>query len=152
MVSFGDCGIHEREQMVALAIRKGWIHGAKQRADASGIADPVIVLIAIDALDVLNFKFDSSPRNRRFEREQRTAGSKRFAIGVVPYAALLGANAADGWQADMEDLRQKGGTPVVCITRSGQFLVAVDPERESKRAPTWLDRKFTVASEGVEGD
>jgi hypothetical protein len=128
MVAVGDFGIQDREQMVRLAIRHGWIFKAERMARDSGVSDPVVVLTAVDALDVLPFRFNRSPRQPRLERLQRKAGCKRFTIGVVSYAALLLGNGAEGWQADMEDMRRKGGTFVVCINQSGQFLCSVSPE------------------------
>jgi hypothetical protein len=127
MVAIGDFGIREREKMVRLAIWHGWIFKAERMARKRGVADPVVVLTAIDALDVLPFRFNRSPRDRALERLQRKAGCKRFTIGIVSYTSLLRANAAEGWQADMEQMRCKGGMPVVCISRTGQFLVSVSP-------------------------
>ena len=127
MVAVSDFGISEREQMVRLALKHGWIHGAERMARAKGCADPVVVLIASDAADILPFRFSSKPRDRKAELVQRKARCKRFITGVVSYAAMLGCNRADGWQEDMEAMRRKGGTPVVCINRTGQFLVAINP-------------------------
>ena len=129
MVAISDFGIREREQMVRLAIWHGWIFKAVEQAQAGGMLDPVVVLVAGDALDAFPLKFDRSPRDRGMERLQRQAGCKRFSIGVASYAALLRCNAAEGWQDDMEDMRRKGGTSVVCINRTGQFLVAVSPTK-----------------------
>lgn len=135
MVAVGDFGIREREQIVRLAIRHGWIFKAEQLARDNGVLDPVVVLTTIDALGILPFRFNRSPRDRGLERLQRQAGCKRFTIGVVSYADLLRGNAAEGWQDDMEDMRRKGGTSVVCINRTGQFLAAVNPEhhRQSRK-------------------
>jgi len=127
MVAVGDFGIQEREQMVLLALKHGWIHGAERMARNKGYSDPVVLLIATDALEAFPLKFSCAPRDRAKERIQRKAGCKRFTVGVVSYAALLGCNAAERWQEDMEELKQKGGTSVVAITRDGQFLAAVSP-------------------------
>lgn len=151
MVAVGDFGIREREQMVRLAIWHGWIFKAERQARRNGVADPVVVLTAIDALNMLRFRFDRSPRNRALERLQRRAGCQRFTIGVVSYAALLRANAAEAWQADMEDMRRKGGTSVVCITRTGQFLVAVSPEHPQQPRDAW-DSQFDALENGTDHD
>lgn len=127
MVAVGDFGIREREQIVRLAIWHGWIFKAERMARDNGVADPVVVLTAVDALDAFPFRFNRSPRNRALEQLQRRAKCKRFTIGVVSYAALLQANAAEAWQEDMEDMRRKGGTSVVCINRTGQSLAAIYP-------------------------
>lgn len=149
MVAVGDFGIRDREQMVRLAIWHGWIFKAEQMARDNGVADPVVMLTAIDALDVLRFRFNRSPRDRRLERLQSRAGCQRFTIGVVSYAALLRANAAQGWQADMEDMRRKGGTSVVCINRTGQFLVAVSPEHPQQPRDAW-DSQFGALEHGTD--
>ena len=125
MVAVGDFGIAEREKIVMLALSRGWIQGAEQKARANGCPDPVVVLLATDALELLPFRFNVNPRHKVMERIQRSAGCKRFTVGVVRYASLLKGNAAENWEADMEEMRQKGGISVVCINRSGQFLAAV---------------------------
>lgn len=152
MVAIGDFGIREREQMVRLAIWHGWIFNAEKQALASGVADPVVMLIARDALDVLPFKFDRSTRDRVAERLQRQAGCTRFTIAVASYRAILQGNAAEGWREDMEDMRRKGGTSVVCFTRTGQFLVAIHPEhqRQEKRDPR--DVQFLAPSKPADRD
>lgn len=149
MVAVGDFGIHECEQMVRLAIWHGWIFKAERQARRIGLPDPVIVLTAIDALDLLPFRFHRSPRDRRLERLQRRAGCQRFAIGIVSYDTLLTANAAEGWQADMADLRRKGGTSVVCINRTGQFLAAVSPEHPQQPRDAW-DSQFDALENGTD--
>lgn len=137
MVAIGDFGIREREQMVRLAIWYGWIEKAVETAKARGMTDPVVMLIAGDSLNAFPIVFDRSPRNRRMERLQREAGCKWFTVAVSSYAALLHANAAEGWRDDMEDMRRKGGTSVVCITRTGQFLAAVSPENPEQPRDAW---------------
>jgi hypothetical protein len=151
MVSTYDFGIREREQMVRLAIWQGWIFKANKQARDNGVADPVVVLVAIDALELVPFRFDCSPRQRRLERLQRNARCKRFTIGVVSYAALLRGNAADGWQDDMEDMRRKGGTAVVCINSTGQFLCAVHPEHPRPNRDFW-DSYFLAAENDADGE
>jgi hypothetical protein len=146
MVAVGDFGIRERERMVRLAIWHGWVFNAEKQAREHGISDPVVVLIAGDALDVLPLKFDRSPRDRGMERLQRKAGCKRFTVGVVSYAALLRGNTAEGWHDDMEDMRRKGGTACVCINRTGQFLVAINPEHPRQERQSYLDAHFMAAS------
>lgn len=128
MVAAGDFGIREREQIVLLAIEHGWIFKAEQMSRDNGVPDPVVVLVTIDAIGIFPFRFNRSPRNRATEQLQREARCKRFAVCVVSYADLLRSNHAEGWQEDMEDMRRKGGTSVVCINRTGQFLAAVSPE------------------------
>jgi hypothetical protein len=130
MVAVGDFGIREREQMVRLALQRGWIDRAERTALDHGVPDPVIVLSAVDAIDTFPFRFDRSPRDRALEQLQRKAGCKPFIVCVVSYAGLLRGNAADGWQKDMENMRRKGGTSVVCINRTGQFLVSIRPNSE----------------------
>ena len=137
MVAVGDFGVREREQMVRLAIRRGWIFKAERQARDEGVADPVVVLTAVDALDVLPFRFNSSPRDRGLERLQRKAGCRRFVVVIVAYADLVRSNGAEGWQEDMEDMRRKGGTSVVCINRAGQFLASVSPERPQQPCDAW---------------
>jgi hypothetical protein len=127
MVAIGDFGIEDRKQMVQLAIRLGWVHDAIERAKQRGWKDPVVVLVAIDALDLLPFRFDRTPRSRHMERLQRASGCKRFTVCTARYSDLLSANAAEGWQEDMEELRGKGGVSVVCINRTGQFLASITP-------------------------
>jgi hypothetical protein len=61
------------------------------------------------------------------ERLQRKSGCKRFTVCTARYSDLLSANAAEGWQEDMEELRSKGGVSVVCINRTGQFLASITP-------------------------
>ena len=125
MVAIGDFGIAEREKIVMLALSRGWIQAAEQKARANGCLNPVVVLVAIDALEAFPFRFQGSPRNRVMERIQRSAGCKRFFTGVVQYDELVKCNAAKNWETDMEEMRLKGGISVVCINRSGQFLAAV---------------------------
>ena len=127
MVAAGDFGIREREQIVCLAIRHGWIVKAEQMARSRGVSDPVVVLTTVDALDLVPFLFNRSLRDRGLERLQRKARCKRFTMCIVSYAALLRSNAAESWQQDMENMRRKGGTAVVCINRTGQFLAAHKP-------------------------
>ncbi len=126
MVAISDFGIREREQMVMLAIRYGWIFEANKHGLDHGVADPVVLLVAGDALDAFPLKFVRQP-DPGIERLQRKAGCKRFIVAVASYAKLLRCNAAEGWHDDMEEMRRKGGTSVVCITRTGQFLAAVQP-------------------------
>ncbi len=152
MVAIGDFGIREREQMVRLAIWHGWIFNAEKQARAVGVADPVVVLIAWDALDELPFKFDRSPRDRAAEQLQRKAGCKRFTIGASSYRALLQGNAAEGWREDMEEMRRKGGTSVVCITRTGQFLVAIHPDHPRQEKRDFRDVQFLTPSKPVDQD
>ncbi len=128
MVAVGDFGIREREQIVRLAIKHGWIHKAEQMGRDNGVPDPVVVLTAVDAISALPFRFNRSPRDRSLERVQRRAGCEPFIVGVVSYEALLRGNAAEAWKEDMENMRRKGGTSVVCINRTGQFLVAIHPD------------------------
>ncbi len=125
MVAVGDFGIQEREKMVRVAIRHGWIDWAEQAARTFGVGDPVVVLIAIDALGVWNFKFNRPPRVPSMEAKQRKARCKRFTVAVVSYSDLLLANDADRWREDLQELCGKGGVSVVCINRTGQFLASV---------------------------
>jgi hypothetical protein len=127
MVAVGDFGIREREGMVRLALQRGWIHAAERMARSHGCADPVVLLVARDALAALPLKLSSPGRDRTSEKIQRKSGCRPFITGSTSYAALLRCNAADGWQHDMEEMRRKGGTSVVCINQTGQFLVAINP-------------------------
>ena len=141
MVAVGDFGVQEREQMVRLAIRHGWIFHAEGAARDNGVPDPVVVLAAVDVLDVLPFRFDRSPRQPRLERLQRKAGCKRFVVSVMAYADLVRSCGAEGWQEDMEDMRRKGGTFVVCINGTGQFLCSLSPEHPQPQRDVW-DSQF----------
>ena len=127
MVAVGDFGISEREGIVRLALERGWIHAAERQARVNGCSDPVVLLIARDALDAFPFRFDRTPRDRREESIQRRARCKPFVTATVSYAVLLRCNSAEGWEHDMEEMRRKGGTSVVCINRMGQFMVAITP-------------------------
>ncbi len=144
MVAVGDFGIREREQMVRLAIRHGWIFKAEKEALKTGMVDPVVVLIAADATGVLPFRFDRPPRCPELACIQRKARCKRFIVATVPYSRLVLGNAAEGWAEDMEGMRRKGGTSVVCFTRTGQFLAAVNPIRPRQELRNWLDVQFNV--------
>jgi hypothetical protein len=119
--------ICDREQMVMVALRNDWIHDAERIARSKGCTDPVVLLIAKDAVDTLPLKFSSPPGDRAAERIQRKAGCRRFVVGTVSYADLLGCNTADRWQDDVVEMKAKGGTSVVAITCEGQFLASVLP-------------------------
>jgi hypothetical protein len=127
MVAVGDFGIREREQIVRLAISHGWIVKAEEMARSHGVSDPVVLLMTVDALEFVRFRCNRSPRDRGLERLQRKARCKPFTMSIVSYASLLRAYVGESWQQDMENMRRKGGTAVVCINRTGQFLVAVKP-------------------------
>ena len=101
-------------------------------ARAHGCSDPVVLLVARDALAALPLKLSSPGRDRTAEKIQRKSGCRPFLTGTTSYASLLRANAADDWQHDMENMRRKGGTSVVCIDRTGQFLVAINPVSEAE--------------------
>jgi hypothetical protein len=124
MVAIGDFGISEREDMVRLALSRQWIDNAHRSAVAGGMSDPVVLLVAIDALDVLPFRWDRSPRDRLRERKQRAAGCKPFVVATVSYADLLASNGADGWADDMDDMRRAGGVAVVVINHNGQLFAS----------------------------
>jgi hypothetical protein len=119
--------VGNREQMVLVALRNDWIHDAERVARSKGCTDPVVLLIAKDALDAFPLKFSSPPHDRVAEQIQRKAGCRKFIVGTVKYADLLGCNAAENWQKDVEEMKAKGGTSVVAITREGQFLASVSP-------------------------
>jgi len=140
MVTAGEFGMREKEQMVRLAIRHGWIFKAERQARDMGVADPVVLLTPVDALDELSFRFDRPPRDRGLERLQRKAGCKRFAVGVVSYVLLLRGSGAEGWQEDMEDMRRRGGTLVVCINRTGALLCSINPAHPQPEGNGWFDK------------
>ena len=126
MVAISDFGIDEREKMLRFALEKGYIHQQIRGAELKGLKDTVVVIIAIDALEVLKFRFSENPRKPRIENACRKAGVKRFAIATCQFDDLRRANAADGWDSDMDSLKAKNGVHVVCFNRSGQFLVAIE--------------------------
>jgi hypothetical protein len=119
--------IRDRERMVMVALRHDWIHDAERVARSNGCIDPIVLLIAKDALDAFPLKFSSPPGDRAAEKIQRKQGCRRFVVGTVAYADLLVCNAAEKWQEDVAEMKAKGGTSVVAITREGQFLVSVSP-------------------------
>ena len=140
MVAVGEFRMCEREQMVRLAIQRGLIVNAELQARELGVADPVILVTAVDALDKVSLGVADPVIVLTAVDALDKAGCQRFAVCVVSYLSLLRGSNAEGWQEDMEDLRRRGGTLVVCINQTGQLLCSIDPDHPQPEGNGWDDK------------